>query len=201
MKRIRIYILLFLAVSTMNSCRKGEEDPFFSIKTRKARLAGEWQISDASWTEGDSVAIYNGADLTILLDGIEYGPIQAEYNYNFTRQGEYVINRSVTYPDNWKGNISIGFTEEYEETGKWQFTGGAGETKEKSQLLLLPNKIQTSRFIGSALDVISFRGQYEGRVINIVKLTESETKLSYDMELSDDLGSYRSSAQITLSAL
>jgi hypothetical protein len=38
---------IFLAISfILTSCKKGEEDPFFSLKSRKARLKGEWKLTD-----------------------------------------------------------------------------------------------------------------------------------------------------------
>jgi len=43
----RIYMLTFCAVlfgGALSSCKKGEDDPFLSLRSRKARLAGVWTL-------------------------------------------------------------------------------------------------------------------------------------------------------------
>lgn len=40
--------VFFILVSVFSSCKKGENDPFFSIKSRKARLVGDWVISEGT---------------------------------------------------------------------------------------------------------------------------------------------------------
>jgi len=198
---MRISSVILLSFILLSACKKGDEDPWLSLKTRTARLADEWQVVEAEWETNDSIASFADGEYKIYLNNIEYVGVEGSMTFVFLKQGSYTINRTVNYPDNWKGTNSIAFTEDYEETGSWQFTGGAGEVKEKSQLLLLPNKVQTSRFIGSALDVISYSGQNEGRVYDLLKLTDGETKLVYRRERSDDLDTYISAAEITLHPL
>lgn len=40
--------LLFLAITFFSGCKKGEEDPFLSLRSRKARVVGEWTSSSIS---------------------------------------------------------------------------------------------------------------------------------------------------------
>lgn len=44
------YILLFASIITFGSigCRKGADDPFFSIKSRNARIIGKWRLDRAN---------------------------------------------------------------------------------------------------------------------------------------------------------
>lgn len=195
---LRLFIAFFILSGLSFSCKKGEEDPTISFKSRTARLKGEWKAQEANWVEIDSVAVLSNGQLTVTRNNQDLPPIDASYSYNFERQGNYRMTRRIVYPDNWGNTGRVGFTENYEETGLWQFTGGAGDSKTKSQLLLLPNKRQVSRFLGSALDIESFDGQYEGLVYDMVKLTSTEMILEYQRERSDDLGSYTSEASIKL---
>ncbi len=49
MKKITSILLIALAalfiIPSMNSCKKGEEDPFFSFLSRKQRVSGDWNIN------------------------------------------------------------------------------------------------------------------------------------------------------------
>jgi hypothetical protein len=35
----------FLLTANLSSCKKGENDPFLSLKSRKSRLSGEWEVT------------------------------------------------------------------------------------------------------------------------------------------------------------
>ena len=55
MKKIKIVLLMIVAVIfILPSCKKGENDPFLSLKTRKARITGEWTLKEGTST-GTSV--------------------------------------------------------------------------------------------------------------------------------------------------
>jgi len=43
----RTIILLFVIVCLFNSCRKGKEDPFLSLRTRTNRLTGKWNLESS----------------------------------------------------------------------------------------------------------------------------------------------------------
>lgn len=63
MKKITLSALatLILAVS-ITSCKKGKEDPGFTLLSRKARVAGEWKITE--YTENSSSTIIPYSNLT-----------------------------------------------------------------------------------------------------------------------------------------
>ncbi|HRH63758.1 MAG TPA: hypothetical protein PLI68_10565, partial [Bacteroidia bacterium] len=45
MKKYQKLVLVVLAaVSVLPACKKGEEDPFLSLRSRKSRVAGEWTV-------------------------------------------------------------------------------------------------------------------------------------------------------------
>lgn len=59
-----VAIIAALAMPTLNSCKKGEEDPFLSLKTRKARVAGEWTLSTYEITS-DMTTTYEDLNTSI----------------------------------------------------------------------------------------------------------------------------------------
>lgn len=73
---MRKSILILLPVLSfaiiVNSCKKGEDDPFFSFKTRKQRLVGEWQLFEGISKTGSYVVNYNGTQAILGNDNWKY---------------------------------------------------------------------------------------------------------------------------------
>ena len=44
-------------VANLSSCKKGENDPFLSLKSRKARLCGEWTVTKSEGTSSYATGI------------------------------------------------------------------------------------------------------------------------------------------------
>ncbi|MFH2142767.1 MAG: hypothetical protein ABIJ97_10110 [Bacteroidota bacterium] len=65
MKRtLKFVILVVLAIPfIVTSCKKGENDPFISLKSRNARLVGEWKISEST-VSNTSNYTYDGSTYT-----------------------------------------------------------------------------------------------------------------------------------------
>jgi hypothetical protein len=68
MKKYFLYAAMAVSVLsatvTLNSCRKGEEDPAISLRSRKARLVGEWTL-----TAGKNDQSQSGSVSTTVFDG------------------------------------------------------------------------------------------------------------------------------------
>ncbi len=67
-KFLSISIIALLLASSFTACKKGENDPF-SLRSRKARLTGEWELKNADFK---NTLIYNGSPkktTTFLYDG------------------------------------------------------------------------------------------------------------------------------------
>ncbi len=66
MKKIGIYLamaFMLLAGTSIQSCKKGEEDPVVSVKTRKDRFTNTWTLNKLE---------KNGAGLLIFKNAIKY---------------------------------------------------------------------------------------------------------------------------------
>ncbi len=53
MKKTALFPLMaiILVVFSLSSCKKGEEDPFISLRSRKARLTATWNLKEGQWTQ------------------------------------------------------------------------------------------------------------------------------------------------------
>ena len=55
-KGIKILASLILVISILTDCKKYDEGPLISLRTKKARLAGDWKIEKILYDGGDSTA-------------------------------------------------------------------------------------------------------------------------------------------------
>lgn len=157
------------------ACQKGENDPFFSLSTRKGRITGNWKVKKAEIIKEDSVFIIENDQMFLTVGNEEFPPIGLFWTAQIERNGNYNINQRLEYPRNWDGSGTLDYTVSKEELGLWNFTGGADSTKSKSQILLLP-RIQSTQlsFLGSNIDAKNTLGQNIGRIYNLDELRNSE---------------------------
>ena len=139
MKKQPIIILsiLFLLLFSINSCKKGENDPFVSLSSRNARLIGTWELQ-----QSDVLGHYEGEfyeepyyslqtfDGTILSTTESNDDTTYTYSYSqeiiFNEDGIFNIsttkdNQTNTMSDSWwwidsdKNKTGIGFGNYYYE--------------------------------------------------------------------------------------
>jgi hypothetical protein len=85
MKKLLLVLLVaIIAIPTFQSCKKGENDPFISLKSRKARLVGEWTLKDGSMTFTYSDGSYD----TYTLNGSSITHTEFDPNANPTTTTE-----------------------------------------------------------------------------------------------------------------
>lgn len=92
MKKIAIIMALILGVST--GCKKYEEGPVISLRTKKARVANTWKIEKA---------FNDGQDVTSSYD---------QYELYMSKDGDAKLVTIYAYGD---------FTGEFETDGTWKF--------------------------------------------------------------------------------
>ncbi len=144
---------LVLASFGFEGCKKGENDPFLSLSSRKARVAGEWTVTSGEGTKSEvfgSVTVtetstYDGTtETTVVNPGNSTTTDKYTVTYTFEKDGTF----STVYTDNDANPDEVTTT-----TGTWNFTGGVGEMKNKSQMLLtilsISNSGGTTTYSGS----------------------------------------------------
>jgi hypothetical protein len=143
MKALKYIAIATLAITAglTTSCKKGENDPFLSLSSRKARLTGEWTVSSSYSknvsTGTSTVTNVNSYDGTTNTNTYTSGIINNTSTENYTI--EMTINRDGSY-----SKITTNTTDEekYEESGIWTFAGKdkTSDYKKKEVVVFYPRK-------------------------------------------------------------
>jgi len=144
MKKIINLNILLISFLFFLSCKKGEDDPAFTLLTRKQRVAGDWKLQEGSITIGvkDSTGAYAGLayklnEKTYSWDDIGKGAhFEEQFNLNisFTKAGAITIKQVMD---------SINF----EATGTWDFEGNVGKSKNKESINIQLEDINTISYL------------------------------------------------------
>lgn len=152
-KTKKLSILLFVLTSIIivfDGCKRGDDDPFFSFRSRKARMTGDWKIetmeSEILRTIGTQQLKakvkfnINGDNVSIQIDSIDtphdttksYTGIIKESEYRFDKNSKmthtlkYEITEEKTIVDENTSQTSIErwvTTYETKGSGSWNFLG------------------------------------------------------------------------------
>jgi hypothetical protein len=137
MKKLnRILVVLMVAAFTLpmlNSCKKGEGDPFLSLKSREGRLKGSWELvaGTENGTSGSYTytVTYTGALATWMSDG-QTG------SYPYTEKMEFLKDNIFKVTVMEDGDIFM-------MEGFWAFMDGYDEVADK-EAVVIRVKQQTS---------------------------------------------------------
>ena len=165
MKKYGILIIGFLtSVIFFSSCfKKGENDPFVSIRSRKARVVADWKIQEKTslltkvldegvtakidfQLQGNSVSeevdSINTADDTLRVRNGEV--IEAYYNFDKDGNMDYMLHyklvddSSGTDPNtDWLTQRTITTEYRIRASGTWNFLKGIDDYKNKERLALV----------------------------------------------------------------
>ncbi len=161
-----LLLLMFVVVLPMlNGCKKGEEDPFFSIHTRKARVTGVWDInyfkSDIKTIYGEGtnqirtvteISGTNWKETVYILGSDESEETKGKilnFKIKFDNNGlmnyifEYQVVERVVDEDLGR-DTTITTTIKKEFSGTWNFLAGIDEYNNKERLALV---IQEEKFL------------------------------------------------------
>lgn len=137
MKRLVILSMSLLMGLSFTNCKKGENDPTLSLKSRNARITGEWELSNLSGTLSQ---MYENGDGTIetYVQTIAYnnGMITATDNEGNIEVLSYTLDLNIGEDQNFTVSSRYAFGEDFEETSvtdQWFWLDG---TKKKTQIAL-----------------------------------------------------------------
>ncbi|HEY4799001.1 MAG TPA: hypothetical protein VII99_08000 [Bacteroidia bacterium] len=152
-KTITILACLFLTGIGFYGCKKGPNDPFISIWSRKHRLTGDWTISSGtqSSTSGGSITTttWSGSTVTRTAGGssmIGTGSMKL----SIVKDGTYTFTQNITW------TTTPSFISNYTETGTWNWTGRVGALKNKEQIVL--SCLSSTTLNGSSSTVDTYTG-------------------------------------------
>ncbi len=129
-----LLIVLFSSIALME-CKKGEDDPLLSLRSRKARVAGSWKMES-----GTSKSSSTTPSFPVNSDTYVY--TQSSYQHTDVNNGLTTINSgSSSYTlklekDGKMTLVQVMDGEVFTANGTWNFTGKVGEVKNKEQIVL-----------------------------------------------------------------
>jgi len=136
----------FTVLSIWNSCKKGPEDPFFSIHSRLQRVCGDWKIVEYKVDFVDSLRRVIDSSSVNGPCGLETDKEINVYDYTWTfdKHGGFteklvlfdeisidIVNNTQTCPDAFSHDSTITVT-----VAAWNFIAGVGDFKNKEQFYL-----------------------------------------------------------------
>lgn len=187
MKRLilfRNFLIIILCVSLLvpltNSCKKGEEDPWFSFYSRKHRLCQDWKFSFYKRVEQ-----YNDSIISYQYDGSSFIKVMSNKSYISSAIMKISFNKTGTYV--WDEYITTDTsTYSYVEEGNWYFTGGTKESNSKEKELLALQKTKVTQTFSDNITIntttYSGSGDLETNVFRIIKLASDEVKLKSEVK-------------------
>jgi hypothetical protein len=177
MKNIKLLLLIVILFYTiLPSCKKGEDDPFLSFRSRKARLVGDWNL-----TGGSSILTYYDTTQTI-----SYKINSVDINFSTPSSGIFASG-TVPYTEDWAirkdGTFKILKKGQYSVTmeGFWSFANKDNNMglKNKECLIL---RVTSQKYIyagGFKEESYEFEGAYcQISTYNIKQLKNKEIVLT-----------------------
>jgi hypothetical protein len=170
--------------SILNSgCKKGENDPQISFRTRKARLVGEWRLASgsSSYTGGNwsDKYTFTGTKLTLYS------------NYSGSPQvytGSYILSLNILKDGTFNMKEVLAGTS-LEISGTWAFNTGVGEHKAKDEVLFSIKEVSKGYTYGYHL----FNAHNGTFAYRLKELRNKELVIYAGGKLfSDDYGNYMS---------
>ena len=117
MRNLKMAAIALIAVATLGACKKGENDPFLSLKSRNARITGVWHL-----TTGTS----SSSDATTLAGVTTTDTQSTSYTETTMTQTDNGVSTTIPYTESMeikkdgtytRTTVSDGTT--YTSTGNW----------------------------------------------------------------------------------
>lgn len=180
MKKVKIILLALIGaamIMPISSCKKGADDPFLSLKSRKARLAGDWDVT--SWIittvsgTTTSTTTYEDGSYTYTSGSTT---TTGSYTWDFTieKNGSYNYKRTITVSGN---------SDKYEEEGLWFFTSANKDNDLKNKEMVGFQSTKRTYTSGSGTDIYTEEGN-DLQWFRLTKLSSKEIVGEFDMTYS-----------------
>lgn len=128
---LKVMIVLFIGVLTLEGCRKGENDPLISLRSRDARVTGEWKLVEFESTRTE---VYSEDNTTVTVvrtasyDGTTWTRTNPGGTNSFSYSRNIIIDKDGKYVFKEAED-----GDRYEESGRWSWLDDA---KNKRRILL-----------------------------------------------------------------
>jgi len=139
---------------TLNSCKKGTDDPMISLRSRKSRLVGDWKLTegkvDNTNNSNVSTEVYNGST-KVVTQGSNSSTTNYTKEISIVKDGTYTsteVETDVNTTSIFSYTTTTTTTTTTESAGKWSFLGGQGDAKNKEYVYMTETSSkQTQRVV------------------------------------------------------
>jgi len=174
MKKAKSLIILFVALTTIivfDSCKRGVDDPFFSFRSRKSRVTGDWTIESME---------------SQILKTIGTQQLKANVKFNINGTGVSLSIDSIDTPhDTTKNYTGIIKESEYrfDKNSKMTHTLKYEITEEKTQVNETTNQTTIERWVTTFETKGSGTWNFLGRVeINGIDKYKNKERIAFIYE-------------------
>ena len=191
MKRFQKFVLgLLVVAAVLPSCKKGDDDPFLSLRSRKGRVAGDWTVDARVKTETQSNSSSStSTTTTTTISGSNWTQTHSNssdvhtgavtFTFKFDKDGKWSSVYELTETDN-TGGVTTTSVEHTESSGIWNFLGKIGDAKNKENMSVSTTSETTkttftSTFFPSSTNVTT-KTYSENENVEIWKITELKNK-------------------------
>jgi hypothetical protein len=212
MKKLIVLSLAAIALmANLSSCKKGENDPFLSLKSRKARVVGEWTVTKEEGTSQDiskisfggvtvttttnETSTYNGTLFTstsVTTSSAGGNPLENTYNDVYTQSYTFEKDGSFTLETVYTGQ---NYTEKIE--GTWAFVGKSKTAELKNKEAIALSITKYSDIDNGVTTTYSATGFDDSIIIAIDRLKNKEMVFIRESTYSEPNGDTGSSSLTT----
>ena len=198
-RTLRSLAFLLVGMLIFQSCRVGEDDPLISLRSRKNRVVGDWNVVLMDQTESTISDNFTLSEVRTIRDKslsidreFTQGPVSdatgsvTEYKVHFDRNGSFEINARFLYQreDAVSGN-TIDIVEVDRASGSWDFLGETDEFKNRENLILRFDRrynLVEESFQGQPAGSIEFTGggDQDWEIWRLVMLKNKEMRVEME---------------------
>ena len=191
MKNILTPLLSILIFSLcLSSCKKGENDPLLSLLSRKARLIGDWKVTNEVITASETyVDLDSNLNINSNYDGNKKMNIIVTETPSGTKTSKDSTYYSQTLSINKDGSYKLSViynsgTNLNISEGTWSFLGKSDINKLKKKEAIFLTTTKSTIFNGSATNVYDY-SNLNGKTILIDQLKNKQLIMVVDNSFSN----------------
>ncbi len=185
---LKLSFAVAIIALVFSGCKKGENDPFISLKSRTARLAAEWELSAMDYTTTSVGSSYTFTDKYSYSSGIQTVTSTTTVGGNSsTSTSTQTLTQKFTFEKDGTYKVEInddGDLETIEGNWAWLGKNKPAELADKEALMLS----STKEVDGSDTDNYSGKSNDFDGMLVLDKLSSKELVILYDYTHTDSDG-------------
>ena len=187
-----LFFIVLLTTILFESClKKGDDDPFISLKSRESRLKGKWDVTKYLISGEDKL---NNEDINSGYYSYPCGSYSKNLKtlmiieYDFDSDGEVKINTNQTsstiydYTNNYCTDNTQSCTGNITQSWKWAFLDKSGGKKNKERIVINTENEYNTYFYCNGYSGSYYNISNVPIVYNIIKLAKNEMVWETTME-------------------